>query len=500
MSDSDDTDVLLLIPNDFFSVEDQATEKVDRRSSNLISFSSIKMDNCSEKDAHPHPCTAFEQYCADNFESSLRDKPEMRCSSEKNILQEIDSYLHQVNTQHPRLPHRTLHPYSSTEPTSENVSEIPSLRELWQIEGGHKSTGGGAPPGSLLEERLRRKHLERNLEETQIQLMEAQQKVSVALNVDQAKDVAIGKLRATVKDLQQRLEGNGEMLRQFDELRRDKETLEDHRRALEVELKTSLERSKKLKENNEILEEKVKHLTTATNDIREINKKQIEDLQTRLSNSLKAEQLINDDLVRTKNQLVIERNCHRENQEMWSRKETNFKSELDALRGSLKNYYQKQLNEVVGQKAKEFQKQLDDMEVSFKMDHLRRERQIAERAVEQMELIIRKNEEEVRLLSEKHREEIKFVQLQLEMAQATISEAQQRLTVQVREEEEGQENVNRGMREERQRILRQKLEVNERSPKKLNVNNNKTPPKKGFSAEKANSPELQNYIETVRRD
>lgn len=137
--------------------------------------------------------------------------------------------------------------------------------------------------------------------------------------------------------------------------------------------------------------------------------------------------MINDDLVRTRNQLVIEKNCHRENQETWSRKEANSRGEQETLRASLKHYYQKQLNDVVNEKLREFQQQMDELETHFKMDYLRRERQIAERAIQQMELIYKKNEEEVRLLTERHLQEIKYVQLQLEMAQTTIGEAQQRL-------------------------------------------------------------------------
>lgn len=218
--------------------------------------------------------------------------------------------------------------------------------------------------------------------------------------------------------------------------------------------------------------------------------------QIRLSNSLKAEQLINDDLVRTRNQLVIEKNCHRENQETWTRKEGNYKGEQESLRGSLKHYYQKQLNDVVNEKLGEFQKQMDDLEVQFKMEYLRRERQIAERAIQQMELIYKKNEEEVRLLTEKHQEEIKFVQLQLEMAQTTISEAQHRLAgdlgrVMMKKEVEDTHH---------HRIT---------PPKKVNNNSTKTPIKRinnyhnenDFnSTRRVNSPELQGYIDTVRKD
>lgn len=180
------------------------------------------------------------------MESTLNPNPE-----NENILEEIDSYLNQIQQQ----PHRTMYCDNSM------TSEIPSLKDLWHTEGPAPATHK-----TILEERLRRRHLEKNLEATQIELIDAQQKVSVALSVDQAKDVAIGKLRTTIKILQQQA-GTRE-----DELQRKC-------RELEVDLRNSLEQSKRLKEVNELLEGKISHLTTASNDIREINKKQLEDLQ-----------------------------------------------------------------------------------------------------------------------------------------------------------------------------------------------------------------------------
>lgn len=380
----------------------------------------------------------------------------MKSSESHNVLlQEIDSYLAQIN---PLQSSTNMYCESTT-------SELPSLRELWQTDGAanvHKS---------MFEERLRRRHLEKNLEATQMELIEAQQKVSVALSVDQAKEAAINKLRTAIQSIHQQSMATEHELR-------------GRIRELELDLKKSMERSKRAKEQNDALEQKVEHLTTASNDYREITKKQLEDLQIRLTNSLKAEQLINDDLVRTRNQLVIEKNCHRENQETWSRKEANYKGDQETLRGSLKHFYQKQLNDVVAEKMREFQRQMDDLEVQFKMEYLRRERQIAERAMAQMELISEKNQEEVRLLQERHQEEIKYVNLQLEMARTTISEAQQRLTCYG---DWGDANVPRVKQEQTG------------TPKK--VNNTKTPVKRNINfnpTTKTNSPELKNYIDTVR--
>lgn len=253
MSDSDDTDVLLLIPNDFFSVDDTEApefgEKCAATTTNLMSFSSNKIDpQAGKTHADPPlepPCasTAFERYCANHMESSLQ-----HANPNNILLDEIDLYLSQVQQ---AAPPRTMYCESSA------GSEIPSLKDLWQSEGANKT---------ILEERLRRRHLEKNLEATQVELIEAQQKVSVALSVDQAKDVAIGKLRTTIKIVQQQAATTEEELRR-------------RCRDLEVDLRNSLEQSKRAKELNEVLEGKVAHLSTATNDIREINKKLMEDLQ-----------------------------------------------------------------------------------------------------------------------------------------------------------------------------------------------------------------------------
>lgn len=175
--------------------------------------------------------------------------------------------------------------------------------------------------------------------------------------------------------------------------------------------------------------------------------------------------------------MVIEKNCHRDNQETWTRKEANYKGEQETLRASLKHYYQKQLNDVVNEKLREFQTQMDELSGHFKSDFLQRERQIAERAIQQMELIYKKNEEEVRLLTEKHQEEIKFVQLQLEMAQTTISEAQQRLMG-----GGGMTMQKESFKESPKKIL---------NSKKFNNNIN------GINSTKRHSPELQGYIDTV---
>jgi hypothetical protein len=60
---------------------------------------------------------------------------------------------------------------------------------------------------------------------------------------------------------------------------------------------------------------------------------------------------------------------------------------LDIQRLTLKKYYQAQVEDVVTDKLKEFQSQLNSVEEQLKDEANRREKLIAERAIKQMELI-----------------------------------------------------------------------------------------------------------------
>lgn len=57
---------------------------------------------------------------------------------------------------------------------------------------------------------------------------------------------------------------------------------------------------------------------------------------------------------------------------------------------SLKAYYQAQLEQVVGEKLNEYQKQLDAVEETLKTEARKNERLIAERAIKQIDLINQK--------------------------------------------------------------------------------------------------------------
>lgn len=125
-----------------------------------------------------------------------------------------------------------------------------------------------------------------------------------------------------------------------------------------------------------------------------------------------------------------------------------LRKEVDNQRISLKAYYQDQLEQVVAKKLNEFQKQLDTVEETLKIESKQRERLIAERAMKQMELINQKwdnlfklniqqdfviisifrNDQEFGLLTEKHCEEIELYRIQLSNASKTVNQLEQKLS------------------------------------------------------------------------
>lgn len=99
--------------------------------------------------------------------------------------------------------------------------------------------------------------------------------------------------------------------------------------------------------------------------------------------------------------------------------------ELENQRFALKSHYQQQLENLVEQKLKEFQSQLDNVEECIKQESKDRERLIAERAIKQLEMINEKNEQEIMLLNEKHYKEVELYRIQLANSVKKISELEE---------------------------------------------------------------------------
>lgn len=245
---------------------------------------------------------------------------------------------------------------------------------------------------------------------------------------------------------------------------------------LEKELSETIAVVRKLQDKNESLESKVENLTTANRDVTDVHKNQLRDLEIRLSNSKDTERSLKEQLTKLrksneqlKEELEVERKKSEDSNKLradyaslkvktdnLSRKFTDINAqseylreqvkdlkaqadahleekkklikELDVQRLSLKKYYQSQLEDVVTDKLKEFQKQLASVEDQLKSDAKKKERLIAERAIKQIELINQTNEQEIKLLNEKYNEQESLYRLQLTNSSKTIYDLEERLS------------------------------------------------------------------------
>lgn len=494
MSDSDtNTDVLLLIPPDFFLVDssDNESDLNSIRSNNIGAFAPKQMytnSNCSELQSINARLSTIENCFATgssditSISTSTTVKPrnylnflnEMdhkgmespsklnhstpkysrRLSSEYNspnrkndgnVLKDIDRFLldnkRSVENNPIRdfdLANKALMKHNFMMENNKNRDDEPlmSLNEMWG------SGGQSNEHFSIQEERLRREHCEKSIQVLQSKCLEYQQKISVAIKIDKTKDDALSKLHENNTRLaviiQQHEDENLKLKNQFEteknQLKEDFREIKQKNQTLEYEISQAIEMAKKFQEKNEVLELKADNLKSSSGEIQNIHKKQIGELEIRLSNSLENEKLFSaevsklkiqiqdlmeeisqnsfyrkkleetvtqlDDLKKNKenseeklNRLDFLEKSKRNDQQIIENllgKEKSLIKELENQRTGLKSYYQAQLEQVVTHKLKEFQEQLDSVEETLKNDAKIRERTIAERALKQMDLIIQK--------------------------------------------------------------------------------------------------------------
>lgn len=239
---------------------------------------------------------------------------------------------------------------------------------------------------------------------------------------------------------------------------------------LEQEVAETISLIKRFETKNEMLELKIENLTSTSKEMTDISKKQTGELETRLANSLKIEKDLRDEIAKLKEKIKEEKeiyykekqsksqldreisllksqlklakeekvkiyeNFDEERQVLETKQKKIFNSmmndfvekehrlikELDSQRFALKNYYQAQLETSLKEKVKEYQNQLNkfQQEIQFEVDE--RERTFNERSMSQLELIVRKNEEEIDLIRRKCREEVELYRIQLIIANRTI--------------------------------------------------------------------------------
>lgn len=450
MSESDDTDYLLAISPNFFN-------------SKIYSPDSHEMDGLPS--CFPYLQTSQQEELKNlnvklkELEASLPnlacDEWDMTHSTPKHgifddkIQSSMETYrIDGDGFKLPKIPEETAS-------MSQSKTELLSLSRIWANEASNHTSSM-----SIQEERVRREHCERKIQELQVKILEYQQKLSVAITVDRTKDEV---LRASEEE-KNRLKMDLSRHEVCEKYQMDLKSRIDN---LEKELSQAVAIASKFQHKNEILEQKVENILQTTGEMEELYKHKIEDMESTLNyckqdlqstrerlNSVQInadkvmeEQLKCDKVIQnleklhssSSTELLSERKkisqFEKQNKEIneklvnLMRKEKHLQQELDQQKQSLKSHYQQQLENVVQDKLVQFQEELDKTESTLKAEHKHRENIIAERAIKQITLISQKSDQEIHLIHEKHEEEIDLYRIQLADATKRITDLEGKLNV-----------------------------------------------------------------------
>lgn len=366
---------------------------------------------------------------------------------------------------------------------------LPSLAELWSDgeQGAARSVGDTKLLQKYEEELCRRQHCEQLVQALQAKLLESQQKMAVALQVDCEKDAAIAKLQGAWNSLADHWRSvedqRHNLTKQLQDHKLQSETqlkqMQEKMERYETELSKALDLAHGYKEQSESaerihssqmeqlaskaheLEHRLALATQACNNAQQreetlqaqINEDHIKltQLQTAMDAAAKAlttheadiavlaeekkalQTRLKEEKSRLDTQLQSRDKLSTELEESIKR-EKNLQIELrksseqqEAMKTELHDFYQAQLERVVREKLKEFQSQLDAAEATLQRELESRERSVAQLAARQLQHVTEKHKLEVSLLEQKHSEELRLVQLQLAKAARQIQDQESRL-------------------------------------------------------------------------
>lgn len=456
MSDSDDTDYLLAISPNFFN-------------SNVVESPDSQMEGLPSCFPYLQPAQQQELRTLNEklkeLEKSLpnlaSDDPWTHSTPKHGIFDDQvqspkETYrIDADGFKLPKIPEETV---SQTQ----SKSELLSLSQIWANDKFLQNTSA-----SIQEERLRREHCERTIQQLQTKILEYQQKLSVAITVDRTKDDALKALEEEKNRLKIDLSRHEVCEKYQNDL---KSRIEN----LEKELSQAVNLASKFQSKNEILEQKVESILQTTGEMEELYKHKIEDLENQLSHCQNNLRYCEEDLKSTRErlgsvqteadkvmeeQLKCDKVIHnlerlhstsstelltekkrisqleKQNQEIneklvnMMRKEKHLQQELEQQKHTLKSHYQQQLENVVKDKLVQFQEELDKTEATLKTEHKQREHLIAERAIKQITLISDKSDQEIQLILQKHEEETDLYRIQLADATKRISDLEGKINV-----------------------------------------------------------------------
>ncbi|PSN57076.1 hypothetical protein C0J52_01733 [Blattella germanica] len=258
---------------------------------------------------------------------------------------------------------------------SSGSGNLLSLSELWGKESYHNSLPRDENAKSKLkleEERYRRQHCEILIHQLQSRLLEEQQKLAVAVQVDKGKDQAIFQLQSAWnrlvnhwKELEEHRHNLASKLQSERETNQRQEAERMQERKLLIDAQKELENMHKkihafeaemsaLKEQKEMVQLKLKE-EKGRIDILDQQKKSIQGV---LDESKKKEKALRDEVKQ-------------------------LSGHVEKVKAELREYYQEQLDLVVSEKLREFQEQLDAAETGLHKELEQREHAITEIASKQ---------------------------------------------------------------------------------------------------------------------
>ncbi|XP_049821127.1 repetitive organellar protein isoform X2 [Aethina tumida] len=366
--------------------------------------------------------------------------------------------------------HGTLQCKSRTE---NSQLDLISLNDIWNPS---QQQSGSVLKHKLNEEKLRRQHCEMLIGDLQQRNLEMQQKIAVAIKVDQAKDSVVNQLRGLLENIHNKLEKSCkdkvELERELDNIKQKYENdLEEARQRVEFYEKETTKALNMAHGNGGKLSTLENKCTELTQELSQIGAK-LDEVKENYHNETEKNKQLNDiiaskelELMEQKSLLTQARqevSSSRETIEICQKELASMRRECDKLENTLKtekkqyaalteqqkslseqlekktksekqlkeeinkskeqinsnkielrNFYQGQVELLVQNKLKEFQDQLDKAENSFKDELKRKELQIAKTAAIHMQQLTEKYALEIKLMEEKQEEEIKLYQIQI---------------------------------------------------------------------------------------
>ncbi|XP_075162278.1 centriole duplication and spindle assembly protein centrobin [Haematobia irritans] len=427
----------------------------------------LEIDKFLSNDRAPQPTTNtsyWQQRHSDDYHTEAQKQSSLDLQEQHppTLTKSLPSSLH--------IPTEKSHHTSDYHQISKADNNLISLCEIWG-KSGQATAIATSSQTNLKEEQLRRQHLEKTVRQLQSRLLEYQQRLSVAIEVDRTKDNALSTAQIENKSLMQDLQQARQSLQSYEHQRKH---YDDKLDALQKELAQAVSLATKFQDKNEKLETELSNYSRRTNESCNQYKQKMEELEIKAHACKRSEEMAINELQKLKDkyaksehmyekarlrcdELEKENSTLRHQKEMLqeyhqkqktradnldtqrkslqdslahlTENESTLKKKLDIQQKSLKAHYQQQLENVVAQKLKEFQEQLDKTEETLKTEARERERLIAERAVKQLELINEKNELELKLLQEKQNEEVELYRIQLANATKKIEDLEIKLNL-----------------------------------------------------------------------